>query len=151
MEYIKISNELDCIEADKLFNSLIKYESGFDKIINGNCVVRGFNKEMLGQPNAFAYYVKDNEECVGYIFAYLKTPYNSVMNANIVTVESLFIKEEYRGKGIGKTLIEMLGKWSEAKFKDYVVEITCLSNNKDALKFYDKLGYMEVKTILRKG
>ena len=36
MEYIKIENEIDCIEADTLFNELIKYESNLDNFINGN-------------------------------------------------------------------------------------------------------------------
>ena len=150
MEYIKISNKLDCIEADKMLNELIKYESGFDKVINGNSKVSGFHDEVLDKSHVFAYYVKDNDECVGYIFAYLKNPYNDVIKTNVIMLESLFIKEEYRKKGIGKTLMEMLEKWSKETFKDYAVEIVCLANNKEALKFYEKVGYKEVKTILRK-
>ena len=60
MEYIKISNKLDCIEADKMLNELIKYESGFDKVINGNSKVSGFHDEVLDKSQVFAYYVKDN-------------------------------------------------------------------------------------------
>ena len=151
MEYIRISNELDCMEADKLLNNLIKYESEFDKVINGDCIINDFHKDILDKSHVFAYYVKENEECIGYIFAYLKTPYNDVIKTNVVMVESLFIKEDYRSKGIGRTLIEMLEKWAKETFKDYVIEIVCLSNNTEALKFYNKLGYSEVKTVLRKG
>ena len=150
MEYIKISSKEDCLEADKLLNELIKYESGFDKVINGNCVIHGFHEEILDKSHVFAYYVKDKDECVGYIFAYLKSPYNDVIRTNVIMLESLFVKEEYRKQGVGKKLIEMLEKWANENFDNYVVEIVCISNNIEALRFYDKLGYKEVKTILRK-
>lgn len=150
MEYIKINSENDCVEADKLLNDLIKYESNFDDVINGKCTIKDFHKSMLDKSNVFAYYVKDNGSAVGYIFAYLKTPYNDVIKTNVVMLESLYIKEEYRKNGLGRTLIEMLEKWAKETLKDYSIEIVCLSKNKEALKFYDKLGYSEVKTILRK-
>lgn len=150
MEYIKISSKEDCLEADKLLNELVKYESSFDNFINGNCVISDFHEEVLDKSHVFTYYVKDNGDCIGYIFAYLKSPYNDVIKTNVIMLESLFVKEEYRKQGVGKALIEMLEKWASERFNDYVVEIVCLSNNTEALKFYDKLGYKEVKTILRK-
>lgn len=150
MEYIKLGTKEDCFEADKLLNELVKYESGFDSVINGKCVISDFHEEILNKSHVFAYYVKDKGECIGYIFAYLKSPYNDVIKTNVIMLESLFIKEEYRKQGVGKTLIEMLEKWAQERFNNYVIEIVCLSNNTEALKFYDKLGYKEVKTILRK-
>lgn len=151
MEYIKINNELDCKEADKLFNELVTYESKFDDVINGECVINGFHNSILDKSHVFAYYVKDYNKAVGYIFAYLKTPYNSVINTNVIEVESLFIKEEYRKKGVGKKLLEMLDGWAKETFNNnYAIEIVCLRNNTEALKFYNKVGYEEVKVILRK-
>ena len=150
MEYIKIQSEVDCIEADKLFNELVKYESGFDHIINGECKIDGFNKNVIDKSHVFAYYVKDKDIPVGYIFAYLKTPYNKVIKTNVIMVESFFVRSEYRKNGIGKALLELLESWAKETFDDYVVEIVCLSNNKNALDFYKNLGYEEVKVTLRK-
>ncbi len=150
MEYIKIENEFDCKCADKLLNELIKYESNLDDVINGECIINDFHKDMIKHSHVFAYYVKDNDECIGYIFAYLKTPLNDIITTNVVMLESLFVKEKYRKKGLGKQLIEMLEEWAKSKWDKYVVEIVCLSDNKNALNFYKKLGYVESKTILRK-
>ena len=150
MEYIKINSENDCLEADKLLSELIEYESDFDDVINGKSKIEDFHKEVLDKSNVFAYYVKDEDIAVGYIFAYLKTPYNDVIKTNIVMLESLYIREEYRKKGIGRTLIIMLEKWAKETLQNYAIEIVCLNNNKEALKFYERLGYSEVKTILRK-
>jgi len=73
-----------------------------------------------------------------------------VIKSNIIEVECLYVKEEFRNKGIGKKLIETLENWAKNKFKEYKIEITCLSNNTKALGFYKKLGYSEIKTVLRK-
>ena len=150
MQYIKIETENQCDKADELLNELIKYESNFDHVINGECIIKDFHKSMLDKTNVFAYCAKEKDEVVGYIFAYLKTPYNDVIKTNVVMLESLYIKENYRKKGIGRKLIEMLEEWAKTTLKDYVIEIVCLSENKEALKFYKKLGYTEAKTILRK-
>lgn len=150
MEYIQVKDYNDCIEVDKLLSELIKFESAFDSVINGNCKIEGFHKEVLEKDKIFVYYAKDDNNIVGYIFAYLKSPYNDVINTNVIMLESLFIKEEYRHKGVGRTLISMLENWAKDNFKNYVVEIVCLSNNKNALEFYKSLGYSDVKLILRK-
>lgn len=150
MEFIKIDSNLDCIEADKLLEQLINYESKLDKIINGNAIINDFHKRVLSHSNVFAYYAKENNVPIGYIFAYLKTPANEIINTNVVIVESLFVKEEFRCKGVGKTFISMLEEWAKSNFENYVVEITALSNNEKAIEFYNKMGYSEVKVILRK-
>lgn len=150
MDFIKVSEEKDYLKADELFNLLVKYESDFDKIINGEAIINGFNKEISKDDDAFVYYVKDNDDFVGYIYAYLKTKKNPVINTNIIDLEALFVKKEYRYKGVGKKLINLLEDWAKERYKDYAIEITCLSNNENALNFYKSLGYKEVKTILRK-
>lgn len=150
MEYIKIENEIDCIEADTLFNELIKYESNLDNVINGNANIEGINKEMMSKSNVFLYMAKDNDKPVGYIFAYLKNPYSSVITTNVIMLEALYVKEEYRAKGVGKHLMTLLEKWAQNSFDKYAIEIVCISNNENAMKFYERMGYNNVKTILRK-
>lgn len=150
MEFIKVSEEKDYKCADELFNLLVKYESDFDTIINGACLIDGFNRAISQDEDSFVYYAKDNDNLVGYIYAYLKTKKNKVITSNVIDLEALFVKKEYRLQGVGKELIYLLEKWAKDKYSDYVIEITCLSDNKKALDFYKTLGYREVKTILRK-
>ena len=150
MEFVEIKNKEDCIKADGLLNELISYESDFDDVINGNCVIKGFHEECINHSHVFAYYVKDKEECVGYIFAYLKNVENDVLNTNVIVLESLFVKEQYRRNKIGSKLIFMLEEWAKKNFSNYIVEITSLSKNKNAIKFYESLGYKQSKVIFRK-
>ena len=96
MEYIRVESELDCLKTDELFNELIKYESELDHIINGECTINGFHKQMLDKSHTFVCYCKDKDIAVGYVFAYLKTPSNKVIKTNVIDVEALFINEKYR-------------------------------------------------------
>ena len=150
MEFIKVKSSEDCVEADGLLNALISYESDFDDVINGNCVIKDFHKECIDRSHVFAYYVKDGEEAVGYIFAYLKNIQNDIINSNVIVLESLFVKEKYRRQKVGSKLIFMLEKWAKDTFSNYIIEITSLSKNESAIKFYESLGYRQSKVILRK-
>ena len=150
MKYIRVETKKDCIEADTLFNELIKYESELDEVINGSANIEGINEEMIAKSNVFLCMAKDNDNPVGYIFAYLKTPYNNVITTNVINLEALYVKEEYRGKGIGGELITMLESWAKENFNKYTIEIVCLSNNKKAMNFYNKMGYNTTKVTLRK-
>ena len=57
---------------------MVKYESGFDRVINGKCVINDFHEDVLDK---------------SHVFAYLKSPYNDVISANVIMLESLFVKE----------------------------------------------------------
>lgn len=150
MEFVKIDNNLDCLEADKLLNELVKYESKLDFVINQEALIKDFHKDVLKHSYTFAYYAKENNMAIGYIFAYLKTSANEVIKTNVIILEALYVKEEFRRLGIGKKLITMLEGWAKDTFENYVIEITALSNNEKAIEFYNKMGYSEVKVILRK-
>ena len=55
-------------------------------------------------------------------------------------IESLYVKEEYRKKGIGEALIKFLEK--EAKIKNILhFHIITDNNNGKAISLYKKLGY----------
>ena len=56
---------------------------------------------------------------------------------------SLYIKQEHQGKKIGTNLLKETAKELLSKGKNNMI-IWCLSENKDAIKFYEKLGGKKV-------
>lgn len=56
---------------------------------------------------------------------------------NYQYIDSLFVKEEYRNKGIGSSLLTRL-------LNDYNEQTIKLSSSKDALRFYKKQGFTDV-------
>lgn len=74
---------------------------------------------------------------VGYVIYYFT--YSSFLARRSLYLEDIFVSEDYRGKGIGKSVFKKLIKI--AKKNDCGrIEWIVLDWNENAIKFYDKLG-----------
>lgn len=80
---------------------------------------------------------KDNE-LAGYA-----TVYNT-KNKGEQYIEDIFVKEEYRGKGIGKAIIQKILQ----DFKGKKLAISTSVKNKSAIEFYKKSGFKEYRITL---
>ena len=79
--------------------------------------------------------------CVGLII-------KSICHKNCrMDIESLFVRDEYRKKGIGKALIEFVEKEAAAKNIKHF-HINTGKNNTNARMLYEKLGYTDTGEIL---
>ncbi|WP_040213195.1 GNAT family N-acetyltransferase [Clostridium polynesiense] len=65
------------------------------------------------------------------------------LNDNCGAIEFVAIAKDYRGKGIGKTIINHIFALEE--FNEYVLEVA--DSNLPALALYSKLGFKEIKRI----
>jgi ribosomal protein S18 acetylase RimI-like enzyme len=59
-------------------------------------------------------------------------------------IHGLVVHEQFRGQGIGKMLIEKAKEWSKNKGADKL-KLRCNIKRTEALLFYKKMGFMEVK------
>ncbi|MGL5108528.1 MAG: GNAT family N-acetyltransferase [Vibrio ordalii] len=55
-------------------------------------------------------------------------------------IESLHIDENYRGRGIGRKLIQEMAAWFEQYFPNSGVYLEVMADNKQAIEFYDYLA-----------
>lgn len=91
--------------------------------------------ELNGEPVSFALFFNNFSTFLGRAGVYL---------------EDLYVKPEYRNKGIGKIMLSFLGK--VAKDNNYGrVEWWCLDWNKSSIEFYKKMGAipMDEWTVFR--
>lgn len=151
IQVVKASTKQDCEICDSFYGKLMKFEASIDSSISSNSNVSGLHEKALNQDNVFIAYAKTNKP-IGYIYGYLKNFKGQNVTTNRVFVDSLFVEEGYRNKGVGKLLLQAFEDWTKSLFgQDYEIELLCLTNNKKALGFYQSLGYSEVKTTLRKS
>ena len=97
----------------------------------------------------FVAYAKSNVP-LGYVFGYRQFAKGKIYNKDILILEAIYVEKEHRKQGVGKLLMKAFENWAKDKYNDYIIEITYISTNDNAKKFYEKMGYIPVKTILRK-
>jgi GNAT superfamily N-acetyltransferase len=62
------------------------------------------------------------------------------------------VREEYREKGIGSTLVERVCNWAKKKGKKKIwTEVSRRTSDFDTVAFYKKLGFKEIGTFRDKN
>lgn len=142
---IRFANENECPLILKFIKELADYENLLNEVVATEEILREsifVNKkaqvvfgELNGEPVSFALFFNNFSTFLGRAGVYL---------------EDLYVKPEYRNKGIGKIMLSFLGK--VAKDNNYGrVEWWCLDWNKSSIEFYKKMGAvpMDEWTVFR--
>jgi len=80
--------------------------------------------------------VFDGEELAGYV--YLTFCYSAEVGGRCVFIEEIFLKEKFRGRGLGKEIMA----WMEGEYPEvrrFRLEVTQV--NKSAIRLYEGSGY----------
>ena len=97
-----------------------------------------------GCPYLEGYIIENSNDIQGY--AMVAKSFSTEFGKPCIWLEDLYIKDEYRGLGIGKRFMEFLTK----KYTDCIFRLEVEKENERAVKLYEKSGfsvlpYMEMK------
>jgi len=92
---------------------------------------------FLLSPRRHLFFVTEGKKVIGAA---------TLINNNFI--EGFFINKEYRGKGIGKMLMNYLFSFVRKKSKNIVVQVEII--NKKAIEFYKNCGFKQKSYILEK-
>ena len=95
-------------------------------------------------PYLEGYVIEESKEIQGY--AMIAKSFSTEFGKQCIWIEDLYIKDKYRGLGLGNMLIEFITK----KFTDCIFRLEVEEENERAIKLYQKCGfdvlpYMEMK------
>ena len=93
--------------------------------------------DFLTHPSIVCYACVEEEKAIGYIYAYRLPRMDN--GHDIMQIYHLFVKEEHRTKGIGRTLMEMMLKYAETEQLHYVLLLTG-TDFVPARRLYESLG-----------
>ena len=95
--------------------------------------------------------VDDNDCVLGYCFCmYIEEKNHSVLtDVKSLYVDDLCVDEKFRGKGIGKKLLNFAIELAKEK-GCYNVTLNVWSRNQSALKFYEACGFLPQKVVMEK-
>jgi len=118
---------------------LIKELAIFEKLAfpDKNAAKRLVKDAFSKDPQFRLLAIEFENKIVGYVIYYFT--YSSFLARKTIYLEDIFISEDYRGKGIGKSVFEKLIKIAK-KNECGRIEWIVLDWNENAIKFYDKLG-----------
>ncbi len=102
--------------------------------------------KRLTHENSIFYIAERDEKIIGYILAYVDN--HAVRTVNpICVIENTYVKEGFRGNGVGNLLIEKVK--SECKERSAkVLRVQTYTDNKSAMNFYQKHGLKPLLTTL---
>lgn len=111
-----------------------------DEVIDNYDYVKREEKfnDLISDDNQEVYVCLEDEKIVGYMI--LGNPLHGNLEGYDLTINDLGIDKQYRGKGLGKTFIDI------AKSKNKKLFNCCNYYNVNARKFYEKMGGKIVKT-----
>ncbi len=85
-----------------------------------------------------------NEIIVGLIHVYI---WKSLLIGRRVEIDALIVHTDYRGRGVGYLLIQHAEQWAKEQDCD-TIQVRSNTVRQQAHRFYEKLGYVPIKTQL---
>lgn len=124
-----------------------------DKIYNPIGFPMDFIKAMINSTDSDYIVIEDDGKIIGYILIEKReSPYKtyaSFKEDEFAYVYEVVILPEYRSKGYGKYLIDEANKWAKERGLKSI-ELNVLSNNYNAIAFYEKTGFVDYQIKMRK-
>ena len=141
--------KVDTIEeantCDKLLTLLIQDEKKYNDNVSDIVVLDWYNK-LYDNPDKVIFVAKENDEIIGYIYA--KINFDHSMIYKVTLIDALYVKEEYRFKGIATQLINTIKNWTkEQGIKQITINV--IEKNDVAYMLYRKLGFDNYSICLK--
>ena len=137
---IRYAKENDSCKLDQLFSKLLNYErDNYDINIKQSLNITGFFIKRINKIDNIILLAEEENEIIGYIYGYIRS--NNKIKIEIESyIESIFIEDRYRNKGIGRKLIETFINESKKRNVKYII-IENKYLNTIAKKLYSDMGF----------
>lgn len=146
MQDIKIRkarvNELENILllSDELAIADLPFDEKVDKNWAHTFKGEKYYKDKIKEITGVCFVAEINGEIIGYLTAANKE-IPSYRLVKVADLENLFVKKDFRSKGVGKKLLGEFKKWAK-EIKVDKVAVTVFALNERAIGFYKREGFM---------
>lgn len=136
-------------EINNMLTDLIQDErKNYDSNINENYKVQEFYEKFVDNDNEIILVARDNDIILGYVYGFIQDNGN-LFNNKIAQLDALFVKEQYRGNGIARSLMKEFINWAKKEEVTYI-ELSVCKDNTNAINLYENEGFSIDKICLRK-
>lgn len=108
-----------------------------------------FVQAAILEPNGMLYVWEEDGRLLGMVSLFWKEREESPIRfpCRYVDLDTLYVRPEAKGRGIGTALYQAACQWAKAQGADRM-ELMTLGENRNARAFYDKMGMQEQQVIL---
>ena len=131
---IKIAQPDDFEKIGEVFNL---YRQFYEKESNIEAC-KNYIHERLINNEAQIFYIENEKECMGITQLYMT--FDSLELSKKIILYDLYVRSEYRNKGIGRMLMNAAKSFAERKGVTSI-ELSTSINNKNAQSLYESLDY----------
>ena len=132
-----IIKEATAEDSEKIGEVFDLYRQFYKKISDKTLSIE-YIKERLSNRESTIFFVEGNNICMGIVQLYIT--FDSLELAKKIVLYDLFVKSEYRKKGIGRMLMNASKNFAE-KNNISGIELSTAISNGTAQNLYESLGY----------
>ena len=132
-----IIKEATAEDSEKIGEVFDLYRQFYKKISDKTLSIE-YIKERLSNKESTIFFVEGNNICMGIVQLYIT--FDSLELAKKIVLYDLFVKSEYRKKGIGRMLMNASKNFAE-KNNISGIELSTAISNGTAQNLYESLGY----------
>lgn len=144
----KVNNINDAKKCNYLLTKLLISESKYDKNLRNDYIVTNYFENKYQKEDNILLVAKIEEDVIGYAYCIIEEESNELVISKTTLLDGIFIEEKYRKHGVATKLINECKNWSKktgAKF----FEIKIISENSNALKLYEEIGFKDFEHKMR--
>ncbi|MDY0780526.1 GNAT family N-acetyltransferase [Tenacibaculum sp. IB213877] len=124
----------------KFEQGIIEYERQFDDALKDEHFHYYDLKTYISSENAEVVVAVDNDQLIGSGYGRIVNSKSFHKHSKHVYVGFMFVKPEYRGKGVSGKILEALKNWATSK-NIYEMKLDVYADNVSALNAYEKFGF----------
>ena len=137
----------DASRVDELLTELIRYETEFDKNLNKEYTVSNNYSEVIGLDGHKLLVAETEGKIVGFLYGFVyQIP--GIFARPVALLDALYILEEYRHNGFAGALFQQFKQFAHEN-DAHSIELKVMTENLNALHFYEKLGFCEIKKYMQ--
>lgn len=115
------------------YSSPAVFTNGSDEIFNND-----IENSINDNPYLEGYVIEEENKIIGYTM--LAKSFSTEFGKSCIWIEDIYLIKEYRGKGLGKKIIEFV----EQKYPNCLLRLEAENENVNAVKLYRKCGFTEL-------
>ncbi len=141
------STDLEALLAFE--QAIVATERPFDETLKDGEIHYYDLKQMIASPDVEVVVAELNDEIIGSGYARIQSSKAYLKHQQHAYLGFMYVKPEYRGKGINKQIIEALEQWCRQK-NITEIRLEVYSDNTPAIKAYEKIGFTRNLIEMRK-